>query len=223
MFGFDRPATRSSRLPEFAAGVVDASRPLNGKLASGQLLFAVLLGVTSLIGSTGCTSLRVPSAQGLDLMSPSSIQLPGFRKNKGTTYSMADGSVPAQSFSPSGSLTEEAYQKIREAQTQNAVVLQVAGDPEPVRLLPLPEGNRSVFVSELLTQTGVTRKFGAIEATLFRPSPESITGVRMDIRFADGGKIDPATDYGLQPGDRVQVRRKTTSTWKSVVNLVLQR
>ncbi|MCA9136710.1 MAG: hypothetical protein KDB00_08125 [Planctomycetales bacterium] len=156
-------------------------------------------------------------------MSPSpSLLFTGTSKHS-SPYEMADGTVPADAMSADGSMTMEAYQKIREAKAQNAVVLQVAGDSQPVRLLPLPAGEKSVFVSELLSQTGVLKKLGKVEATLYRPAPESITGVRMDIKFDDSGKIDPASDYGLRPGDRVQVRKQSTSAIQSFVKMAMRR
>lgn len=136
---------------------------------------------------------------------------------------MLDGTIPGDEMSADGSLTMESYQKIREAKAQNSVVLQVAGDDQPVRVLPLPPGEQSVFISQLLTQTGVLGKFGGVQATLYRPSPDSIAGIRMDVKFADDGTVDPASDYGLRPGDRIQVRRKRTTPLQSLVDMALQR
>ncbi|QDV46521.1 hypothetical protein Enr13x_64300 [Stieleria neptunia] len=171
--------------------------------------------------ATGCSTL--PSARGLDLMNPSaSLLFPGSAKNA-SPYEMLDGTVPTTAFSGDAGMTEEAYHKIREAKAQNAIVLQVAEDEQPVRVLPLPPGQKSVFVSELLTQTGVLRKLGGVQATLYRPSPDSISGVRMEIQFADDGTVDPTTDYGLRPGDRVQIQKKTTTAIESLVNMALRR
>lgn len=139
------------------------------------------------------------------------------------TYEMPDGTVPANDLSTDGSLTMEAYQKIRQAKAQNAVVLQVAGDEQPVRVLPLPEGEKSVFVSELLEQTGVFRRYGAVYATLYRQSPESISGIKMKINISNDGRIDPSTDYGLRAGDRVQVRKKKNTALQMLVDVALQR
>ena len=171
--------------------------------------------------TSGCSSL--PSARGLDLMSPSpNLLFPSSTKNT-SPYQMLDGTVPATALSGNAGLTEEAYHKIREAKTQNAIVLQVAEDEQPVRVLPLPPGQKSVFVSELLTQTGVLKKLGSVQATLYRPSPDSISGVPMEIQFADDGTVDPTTDYGLRPGDRVQIQKKTTTAIESFVNMALRR
>ncbi|WP_182868050.1 hypothetical protein [Stieleria mannarensis] len=186
-----------------------------------RVLPAAALAILLTAVSTGCSQL--PSMRGLDLMSPSSSLLfPGSKKHT-SPYQMLDGTVPATSLSGDGALTEEAYHKIRQAKTQNAVVLQVAGDEQPVRVLPLPTGQQSVFVSELLTQTGVLKKLGDVQATLYRPSPDSIAGVRMDIKFADDGTVEPTSDYGLRPGDRVQVQPITTTPIESLVKMALRR
>ena len=181
------------------------------------LLAALLAG-----GMTGCSSVEMPSLSGLDLMSTTPTLFPGSQKNS-SPYQMLDGTPPPNALSADGSMTMEGYQKIREAKAQNAVVLQVAGDEQPVRILPLPAGEKSVFVSELLAQTGVLRKFGAVHAAVYRPSPESISGIKMDVKFSKNGTIDPATDYGLRPGDRVQVRKKHNTGLQSLVNLAMQR
>ncbi len=108
-----------------------------------------------------------------------------------------------------GSATADLYQKIRQAKLENAVVLEVLGDDQPIRVLPLPPGGRSVFVSALLKQTGVLEKLGSIDATLFRASTDSIAGIRMEVGMNDDGdQIRPECDYALQPGDRLQVKER---------------
>lgn len=181
------------------------------RLATG---FAVL---SIVFAASGCTNLKLPTAAGLDLMSP------GFGPKNATSYEMLDGTVPADDLATDGSMTMEAYEKIREAKAQNAVVLQVAGDEQPVRVLPLPEGEKSVFVSELLDQTGVIRRYGTVYATLYRQSPQSIAGIKMKIKITDDGKIDPSTDYGLRAGDRVQVRQKKNTPLQMLVDVALRR
>jgi hypothetical protein len=194
--------------------------PLESHLA-GRLMAWVAAGC--LLLSVGCSSLTMGHTKKLDLMSPSSSLLfPGMKPKPRSPYQLADGSeLPVAG---DGSMTMEAYQKIREAKAQNAVVLQVAGDEQPVRLLPLPPpGQKSVFVSELLNQTGVLEALSPIEATVYRPSPESISGIKMNIRFGEDGTVDPASDYGLRPGDRVHVRQIKTTAWESLVEMVLRR
>jgi hypothetical protein len=183
---------------------------------------AASLSVCLVFVMTGCSPLKAPSAAGLDLMSPG-LLMPGLKTKKGTQYQLPDGSISAKAISDDGSMTMQAHQKIQEAKAQNAIVLQVAGDEQPIRVLPLPPGGRSVFVSELLTQTGVLRRLGAVDASLYRPSKESISGIKMEVKFAEDGSVDPASDYGLRPGDRVQVRAKTNSPIQKLVDIAMQR
>lgn len=197
-----RPASRNN----------DAS-PTSHRLAISAALLVVVT------FSSGCT--KLPSTRKLDLMSPSSsILFPG-QRNPASRYRMADGSEPA--LAADGSMSMEAYQKIREAKANHSVVLQVDGDDQPVRVLPLPPENKSAFVSELLSQTGLLKRFGAVDVVLYRPSPESISGVRMQVQFRDDGTIDPTTDYGLRAGDRIRVTKVDTSPFQMMMDLVLQR
>ena len=168
--------------------------------------------------TTGCASLDVPSIAKLDLMDPSALIPTG----ESSEYRMVDG-AQSPMLAADGSMSMETYQRIRQAKEQNAVVLQVAGDEAPIRVLPLPEQGKSVFVSELLTQTGLLKKFGAVNATLFRPSADSISGIRMDVKLTEDGKIDPASDYALQAGDRVHVSQRTSSGLQSLVDVALRR
>lgn len=102
---------------------------------------------------------------------------------------------------------EEVFRKLREAQNQNSVLLQVVGDSTPLRVLPLPPDNRTVFVSELLEQTGIREKFGTIEATVYRADRKIPGGVPMEVRFNNDGTVQPQYDYHLQPGDRIRVAK----------------
>jgi hypothetical protein len=87
------------------------------------------------------------------------------------------------------------------------VLLQVVGDSTPLRVLPLPPDNRTVFVSELLEQTGIREKFGTIEATVYRADRKIPGGVPMEVRFNNDGTVQPQYDYHLQPGDRIRVAK----------------
>jgi len=117
--------------------------------------------------------------------------------------SLASGEIPLQ-----GSDSAEIFQRIREAKSQNAVVVQVSGDSVPVRVLPLPPDGRSVYVSDLLTQTGIQEKVGSLRATLYRANPQAPSGIPMEVRFDPrGGSVRPDSDYALQPGDRLKVSK----------------
>ena len=158
-------------------------------MASKQILLASLVSLLMGIGS-GCSTLKLPN-------------LPNFPfSSRGTDaaemYKSAD-------FPVVGSVSEQAYHGVRQAKSQHAVVLEVVGDSEPVRVLPLPSG-QTVYVSNLLSDTGVAKKLGVIEATLYRSEADSIGGLPMEVRIAgDGQTVRPESDYALRPGDRLRV------------------
>jgi hypothetical protein len=107
-------------------------------------------------------------------------------------------------------MNEKVYYAVKRAKLENAVVLQVIDDENPARILPLPEGDRTVYVSELLSQTGVMKKLGHVEATLYRTSSDSINGIPMEIKMGRSrDNVQPASDYALQAGDRVMVSKAT--------------
>jgi len=102
--------------------------------------------------------------------------------------------------------TEEVFRRIREAQTQNAILVQVIGDSNPLRVLPLPPDQRSVFVSDLLKQTGIQEKFGRIRVKVYRAQPGVPAGIPMEVKFnPKTGEVRPDSDYALRAGDRLQV------------------
>ena len=105
-----------------------------------------------------------------------------------------------------GSESAAVYQRIREAKSQNSIVLQIAGDSSPIRVLPLPPDGQSVFISDLLKQTGLQDKLGHVRATLYRTTPAAPSGVPLEVRFDQrSGEIRPETDYALQAGDRLKI------------------
>lgn len=192
------------------------------RLNSGSVSTLLVLSLAIMCG--GCSSLQLPGTSGLDLMSPDAKGLfSGLTDKQATPYQMADGTAIQDSIAADGSMTMETYNNIRQAKAQNAVVLQVSGREQSVRVLPLPDGGRSVFVSELLTQTGVFRRYGHVDATLYRQSPESISGIKMKVNIAKDGTIDPATDYGLRAGDRVQIRQRKTSALQMLADMATMR
>lgn len=108
--------------------------------------------------------------------------------------------------------SEEVFRRVREAKTQNSVVVQVVGDSTPVRVLPLPPDQRSVFISDLLKQTGLIDKLGPMRVTVFRPNPHAPMGIPMEVKFiAKGGDVRPETDYSLQAGDRIRIAKDERS------------
>jgi hypothetical protein len=121
-----------------------------------------------------------------------------------------------------GEMNEQVYSGVREAVHRNAVVLQVVGDRSPVRVLPLPADGTPVSVSNLLTQTNLVKKMGAIDATLYRATPGSISGIPLDVRMSnDGRSVRAETDYALRPGDRLRVRKTVSPAMQGLVQSVL--
>lgn len=123
-------------------------------------------------------------------------------------------------------MTEDVYHKVKQAKEQDAVVLQVVGDRDPVRVLPLPSADasgarRNVYVSTLLKQSGVMDKFRRLEAALFRPADHSFDGVRMSVIISNDGVVRPESDYSLRPGDRLVVREAQAMDLASITDMLL--
>lgn len=111
-------------------------------------------------------------------------------------------------FDGNASLAQKLYNDTRRAVSENSVVLQVAGENPPTRILPLPPPGQSVYISQLLEQTGVMQKMGGVSATLYRYSPAVIGGAPMVVKMSkDNDSVRPESDYALQPGDRLKVER----------------
>lgn len=164
-------------------------------------LTPVWLFATLAVMATGCSSLDLPAHP--------------FSKRGSDKYLGVDGSVP-------GNLTEQAYHSVRKARSENAIVLEIASDSTPIRVLPLPPGQESVYVSNLLKETGISQKLGSIEATLFRHSTDAIGGIPMEVKMSpDGRHVQPESDYALQAGDRLAVREATSPAVKGMLSAVL--
>lgn len=167
--------------------------------------FALILIVLITATMTGCAALQLPD-----------LPMFNFSETK-SNYEGVDAGFQPQPFD-----SEETYHKVRQARSQNAIVLQVAGDKIPVRVLPLPPGQRAIYVSDLLKQTGVQKKLGSIEATLYRHSSASIGGIPMVAKMSpDGQSVLPESDYALQAGDRLRVNKAASPAMKGLFNAVL--
>ncbi len=115
--------------------------------------------------------------------------------------------------------SEQVYHKVREAASTHSVVLEVVGENAPIRILPLPPEGQSVFVSNLLKDTGILEKLGTVEATLYRNSKDSIGGIRMEVEMnSTHDSVRPESDYALQPGDRLRVRKVDHVMLTNLVN-----
>ena len=117
-------------------------------------------------------------------------------------------------------VSKAVYHSVRRAKAENSVVLQVLGDEEnPARVLPLPPGTQSVYVSELLTQTGVLQELKFVDATLFRYSTGAIGGIPMVVKMNnERTAVLPESDYSLQAGDRLMVSRAANPVMQTLVN-----
>ena len=154
----------------------------------------------------GCTSLKLPSAN-----------LPFSSGDKKGDYVPVGAGVELH-----GTASEAIYHMVRQARSQNAIVLEVVGDSTPARILPLPPGEKSAFVSELLTQTGVQEKLGPLDATLFRDSPHVLGGLKMEVKMSsDKRSVRPESDYALRPGDRLQVVKAPNPGLQNLLNMAL--
>ncbi|TWU64751.1 MULTISPECIES: hypothetical protein [Crateriforma] len=158
------------------------------------LLFAAIL-------TTGCSSLSIPAFK------PPAPDVPYQPIGEGVTLA--------------GTATQDMYQRVRQAKRENAIVLEVVGDEQPTRVLPLPPGQKSVFVSTLLQQTGVLAKIGAVDATLYRYTSDSVSGIPMAVKMSeDGDQVRPESDYALRAGDRLQVSERKFDSLNSLMEMV---
>ena len=157
-----------------------------------RLSFSIALAIFVTV-SSGCTTMHLPSL----------ISISGGNTGDGRSYSESQLGTALR-----GSDSALAYKRVAEAKAQNAIVLHVPGDQESLRVLPLPEDGQSVFVSDLLRQSGVQEQIGRVHAVLYRSSAESIGGIRMAVNMSpDGNSVRPESDYALRAGDRLEVTK----------------
>jgi hypothetical protein len=137
-------------------------------------------------------------------------------------FGKKDNAQPAGEFALQASDSADVFKRVREAKSQNSVVVQVIGDTTPVRVLPLPPDERSVFVSDLLKQTGLLESFGPMRVTLYRTNSQAPMGIPMEVKFtARGGDIRPEADYALQAGDRIRISKDERTAWGEMLNQFL--
>jgi hypothetical protein len=163
-----------------------------------------LLGLATItLCATGCTSITMPKTV--------------FSKHS-REYQGIDGAFDGGQTS----ISEKVHLAVRQAKAENGVVLQVVGDDNPARVLPLPPGRQSVYVSELLTQTGVQQKLENVHATLYRHSTDSIGGIPMEVKMSkDGDSVRPESDYSLQSGERLMASKAPHPAMQSLVHAIL--
>ncbi|HBJ34463.1 MAG TPA: hypothetical protein DDZ51_06800 [Planctomycetaceae bacterium] len=137
-------------------------------------------------------------------------------------FAKKDKSGHSEEFTLQASDSADVFKRVREAKSQNSVVVQVIGDSTPVRVLPLPPDERSVFVGDLLKQTGLQESFGPMRVTLYRANVQAPMGIPMEVKFATrGGYIRPETDYALQAGDRIRISKDEQSAWGEMLSQFL--
>ncbi len=121
-----------------------------------------------------------------------------------------------------GSSSAEAYKRLKQAKSQNAIVLQIDGDSMPIRILPLPHDGRPVFVSDLLTQTGIQEKMGRVLVTVYRTADDGFSSARMDVKFdGKGDKVRPECDYSLRAGDRIRILEDPSNGFTGLLDQLL--
>ncbi len=154
---------------------------------------------------TGCTSLEFSGT--------------AFQRPSNPDYLSASSSLDLDH-----SVQEKAYYAVRQAKAENGVVLEVVGDSNPARTMPLPAAGQSVYVSDLLKETGVLAKLEHVEATLYRYSSGTVNGMPMQVRMSDDcGTVRPESDYSLQPGDRLRVWKVPNPAMGKLYNAFLGR
>ena len=172
---------------------------------------------------SGCSGLRLPSTasmSGNPLLGGSLLP-----KKESATFVGPEGSLMSPGMPmDQNSVAQMVYQGTRQAKANGGIVLQVVGDETPIRVLPLPQDGRSVYVSQLLEQSGVKKQLGSVRATLFRHATGSIGGMPMECKMTKNGEsVRPESDYALQPGDRLRVEKLSLLDGTDLLDLVLSR
>ena len=127
-------------------------------------------------------------------------------------------------FQLSSAQTADDYLAVKQARAQNGVVLQIVGDAEPNRILPLPSGGKRVFVSNLLQETGLIKRLENMDVVLYRVSPDTIGGIQMDVKMnREGNSVRPESDYALQPGDKIRVTKIEKDAMQAIIDMTLGR
>lgn len=110
------------------------------------------------------------------------------------------------------------FRAVQTARQTNSIVLQVEGADKPMRVIPLPTDGKTVFMNDLLRQTGLKSRYNSLDIVLFRSSGTEMDGVKMAVTFDKSGRVNTGTDYALRPGDRITVRKVLNSTIQNVLD-----
>ncbi len=110
------------------------------------------------------------------------------------------------------------FRAVQTARQTNSIVLQVEGAEKPMRVIPLPTDGKTVFMNDLLRQTGLKSKYNGLDIVLLRSGAGEMDGVKMAVTFDGKGRVSTGTDYALRPGDRIMVRKVLNSTIQNVLD-----
>lgn len=113
------------------------------------------------------------------------------------------------------------FRAVQMARQNHSIVLQVRGVEKPLRVIPLPEDGATVFMSDLVRQSGLSSKFGSMDITLFRSSEQELDGVKMAVTVDKSGRVNTGTDYALRAGDRIVIRRGVNTAISGVLDGIL--
>ncbi len=153
------------------------------------------LAATFLIGSVGCSQLQTRDT---------AAAVPP----EGAAGQAVKGDPTA--LKPSADAV--AFQRVQNAAQLNAAVLYFEGDTGGPKLVKLPENGQPIYLSTLLEQIGASDKFGKLDVSVSRVTPEAPSGAKLAVRFKRKGNVDPLTDYAILPGDRITIR-EAASDW----------
>ena len=166
---------------------------------------AMMYPVLACLLFTGCTSFEIPGT--------------AFYRPSNPEYLSVSSALDLDH-----AVQEKAYYAVRQAKAENGVVLEVVGDSNPARTLPLPSGEQTVYVSDLLEETGVMDKLDTVAATLYRYSPGTVNGVPMEVQMSETcTHVRPESDYALQAGDRLRVWKVPNPAMGKLYNVFLGR
>lgn len=170
-----------------------------------RLFTSMLWPALACFAFTGCTSFEVPGT--------------AFYRPSNPDYLSMNSSLDLDH-----SVQEKAYYAVRQAKAENGVVLEVAGDSNPARMMPLPGAGQTVYVSDLLEETGIIAKLETVGATLYRYTPGTVNGMPMQVRMSDDCRtVRPESDYALQAGDRLRVWKAPNPAMGKLYNAFLGR
>ncbi|MDB4476964.1 hypothetical protein N9018_02045 [Rhodopirellula sp.] len=173
--------------------------------AQKRSLHGLFWSILACLAFSGCTSVKLPGT--------------AFQRPSNSDYQSMSSSLDV-----AHGVQEKAYYAVRQAKADNGVVLEVAGDSNPARLLPLPSNGQAVYLSDLLEETGVLGKLETVGATLYRYTPETVNGMPMEVRMADDcHTVRPESDYALQAGDRLRVWKVPNPAMGKLYNVFLGR